>query len=146
MTHCSSLCEFDPWISAKICKCLSGFEEVKSAQNKLYCAPVKPTQSKSSLSSTAATVEQDEAAGGRDDEGKDDNNEDVVVFSESPATQEEHDAKMSETTDLKTLVLKLGKSNQIGLIVFAGVVLMALLLVALVIRLDLKHIKLPKNC
>lgn len=67
-----------------------------------------------------------------------DGNEDVVVFNknESPTTQEEHDAKMSQTTDVKDLLLKLGKSNQTGLIVFAGVILMALLLVLIIIRSD----------
>ena len=132
-----SLCEFDASLGFKICKCLSGFEEVSGAQNQLYCAPIRPTQATSS-SSTVSTVEENvenEVMGTIATVGHDANgNEDVVeIFSESP--QEERDARMrTNDTDFQSLVLKLGKNNQIGLMVFGGVILMAVLLVVIIIR------------
>lgn len=68
------------------------------------------------------------------DGGKDGNGDVVLFDNESPSTQEEQDAKMSQATDLKDMLLKLGKNNQVGLIVFAGVILLAILLVVLIIK------------
>lgn len=102
---------------------------------------MKPTQKPTSISSSstvAATVEQDETVVSEDGgaHGKDGNGDVVVFENDSSTIQEEHDAKMSQTTDLKDLLLKLGKSNQIGLIVFGGVILVALILVVIIIRSD----------
>ena len=54
--------------------------------------------------------------------------------------ESEQDAKIrKDNTELKTLVIKLGKSSQIGLIVSGAIILMAILLVAIIIRLYLVY-------
>lgn len=126
-----SLCEFDSVLGFKICKCLSGFEEVRSAGDAFHCAPVKPTQWSTSTS-TASTDELERGASGQEKDN--DDPEDVEILTETLNHVKDRDGIMAEKKDLQSLVLKLGKNNQIGLIVFGGVILAAILLVAIIIR------------
>lgn len=128
-----SLCEFDASVGFKICKCLSGYEEVNGAQNRLYCSSVTyPPESVPPPQSTEKPAREVELIATPTNTSPE-THEGVELFKESP--QEERDARMQkDSTDLKNLIIKFGKSSQIGLIVFGGVILMAILLVVIVIR------------
>lgn len=130
-TNSDSLCEFDALLGFKICKCVSGFEELKGQLNQIFCSPIL-IASKEQTTKATSTLNFNSNQSGSSDR-KTIQEEQEVVLTET--NKQESQLSLQNQIKQKNEIGKFGKVNKYILLGFGGIFVLAILIVAIIIRL-----------